>query len=71
MKKKGFWSVTPVILLLGAALLLVTGATFFLNRPVFYGACALTAAVFAYGIWRLRRLNADMRRYLALSLIHI
>ncbi|MCI8553520.1 MAG: hypothetical protein HFJ80_01065, partial [Clostridiales bacterium] len=64
MKKKGLWTITPVILLLGVALLLVTGATLFLYRPVFYGACTVTAAVFAFGLWRLRRLNADMRRYM-------
>ena len=36
MKKQGTWSVTPVILVMGAALLLLAVGSFFLNRVVFY-----------------------------------
>ena len=34
MKKKAFWSLSPAVILLGATLVIVTGATFFLNPLV-------------------------------------
>ena len=36
MKNKPFWSLSPAVILLAATLVIVTGATFFLNPTVFY-----------------------------------
>ena len=64
MKKKPFWSVSPAVILLAATLVLVTGATFFLNPLVFYVEAGVVLAVLVICIWRFSRLKADVSRYL-------
>ncbi|HIW73813.1 MAG TPA: hypothetical protein H9684_05785, partial [Firmicutes bacterium] len=61
---KRFWSVTPAVGPLAAVLLVTVGATFFLNRIVFYIALAAAALAVAFAVWRLSRMNRDIRRYL-------
>ena len=56
MKKQGTWSVTPVILVMGAALLLLAVGSFFLNRVVFYFVAPAVLFILGYALWRLRRL---------------
>ncbi len=63
--KKNFWSVTPAVGLLAGVLLLTVGAIFFLNRWVFYIALGLAAVSIAFAVWRLTRMDRDIRRYLA------
>ena len=65
MKKQGTWSVTPVILVMGAALLLLAVGSFFLNRVVFYFVAPAVLFILGYALWRLRRLKKDMSRYLS------
>ena len=62
--KKRFWCVTPAVAVLAAALLLTVGATFFLNRIVFYIALVVAAAAIVFSAGRLSRMNRDIRRYL-------
>lgn len=64
MKKKAFWSLSPAVILLGATLVIVTGATFFLNPLVFYVEAGVVLAVLGICIWRLSRMKADIGRYL-------
>ena len=56
MKKKAFWSLSPAVILLGATLVIVTGATFFLNPLVFYVEAGVVLAVLGICIWRLSRM---------------
>ena len=65
MKKRGVWTVTPVILLMGAALLLLAGGCFFLNRFVFYFVGPAVLLILGIALWRLRKLKTDMNRYLS------
>lgn len=64
MKKKPFWSISPAVILLAATLVLVTGATFFLNPLVFYVEAGVVLAVLVICIWRFSRLKTDVSRYL-------
>ncbi len=47
MKKRRVWSITPPVLILGTALLLAVGVTYFLNRIVFFAELGLTVSVIA------------------------
>lgn len=64
MKNKPFWSLSPAVILLAATLVIVTGATFFLNPTVFYVEAGVVLAVLVVCIWRLSRMRADVGRYL-------
>lgn len=64
MKKGKLWSISPVVVLLAAALVVFTGATFFLNRTVFYVEAVLVIILLGFGIWRFARLKKDIQRYL-------
>ena len=57
MKKGKLWSISPVVVLLAAALVVFTGATFFLNRTVFYVEAVLVIILLGFGIWRFARLK--------------
>lgn len=65
MKKRGVWTVTPVILLMGAALLLLAVGCFFLNRLIFYFVGPAVLLILGIAFWRLRKLKTDMNRYLS------
>ena len=62
--KKRFWNITPVVGLLAAVLLLTVGVTFFINRIVFYIELGAAALTIAFAVWRINRINQDIRRYL-------
>ncbi len=62
--KKRFWNITPVVGLLAAVLLLTVGVTFFINRIVFYIELGAAALTIAFAVWRINRINRDIRRYL-------
>lgn len=64
MRHRRIWTVTPTVLVLSAALVLLLAVTFFLNRVVFAIAAVSVALVFAYCIWRFDTLKSDMRSYL-------
>ena len=64
MKNKPFWSLSPAVILLAATLVIVTGATLFLNPTVFYVEAGVVLAVLVVCIWRLSRMRADVGRYL-------
>lgn len=64
MKKGKLWSISPVVVLLAAALVVVTGATFFLNRTVFYVEAGAAVLLLCFGVWRFARLKRDIQRYL-------
>lgn len=64
MKNKPFWSLSPAVILLAATLVIVTGATFFLNPTVFYIEAGVVLVVLVVCIWRLSRMRADVGRYL-------
>ncbi len=65
MKRKTVWSVSPVVILFGVLSLLLLVPLFFFNRTVFFVAAAVSVVVWIYGIWRLRYLKKDIRRYLS------
>lgn len=64
MKKGKLWSISPVVVLLAAALVVSTGATFFLNRTVFYVEAVLVVFTLGLGVWRFAGLKRDIHRYL-------
>ncbi len=64
MKKRSFWSVTPAILVMAAALLAVVAASLFWDIRVFCAELAVAAAVLLFVGLRLRRLRQDVARYI-------
>ena len=65
MKKKRFWTLSPAVILLCAALLLAVGSLFFYNRILFYSELAVAAVLLLYTIWHLRHMQKDIRRAMA------
>ncbi|MBR2405528.1 MAG: DHH family phosphoesterase [Clostridia bacterium] len=66
MKKRGnVWVVTPMLVVVCAALVLALVPVFFLDRTAFYVQAALTAAVIAAVVWHAVHLQRRMRRYVS------
>ena len=65
MKKKRFWTLSPAVILLCAALLLSVGSVFFYNRILFYSELAVAAVLLLYSVWHLWHMQKDMRRVMA------
>ncbi len=63
MKRLAVWSVSPVILLFGILSFLLLLTLLFVNRTVFWFAAAVSVLVWAYGLWRIRKLKSDLQRY--------
>lgn len=64
MKKKRVWNVTPTVAMLAVVLLIIVGASFFLNRIVFYVELGVSVIALIVAGWQLTRKNRDIRRYL-------
>lgn len=65
MKKNSFWSLTPLLATVCAAMLLVVGVTFFLNRIVFLVEIPIITALLAGVVWQWTRMKSDIRRTLS------
>lgn len=64
MKKKRFWNITPMVIVMMVGLLVVVGTTFFFNRIAFYIELPMALLLIGYTLWRLGRLQRDIGRYL-------
>ena len=64
MKKRRFWSIFPSLAVLILALVGFTVASYFENHIIFYVEAGVMVAVLVFVVWRLGRMQYDIRRYL-------
>lgn len=63
-RQQNLWAITAGYTVLCAALIVFSVPVFFYNRILFYVQAAVALLLIGVTVWRLRRLQRDMRRYL-------
>ncbi len=64
-KRRKLWVITPMLVILSAALVLALVPVFFLSRTIFYVQLVLTLAVVAMAVGHTGRIQRRIRRYLS------
>ncbi|OJU15174.1 MAG: hypothetical protein BGN88_05780 [Clostridiales bacterium 43-6] len=63
MKRKGIFTLSPIIITLIALILLLSGVTYFLSLPVFIAEIAVSLGVIAYTVYRMKFLQTEIHNY--------